>query len=103
MKGLTGAGMIEDLDRSESHLVRFENLDFDAFLAQAQGLPADQKLELLQKLLPSPMQVIMGGSNQMEGTVVIQINMADRACLADVLEAMSGTLRKATENPNHRS
>jgi hypothetical protein len=102
MKGLTEAGMIEDLGRSE--IVRFENLNFEDFLAQVQDLSADQKLELVQKLLPSPMQIVMGGTNQMEGSIVIQINMANRDCLADVLEAMSDSLRKAaTEKTNHRS
>lgn len=66
-------------------------MDKDELFAEAQKLAVDDKLELV-KLLVNPLHVVLGGTNQMNGSIIVQINMADAKTVASVLEAISNRL-----------
>lgn len=70
---------------------RLSVVDKDELFAEAQKLAVDDKLELV-KLLVNPLHVVLGGTNQMNGSIIVQINMADAKTVASVLEAISNRL-----------
>ena len=70
---------------------RLSVVDKDELFAEAEKLAVDDKLELV-KLLVNPLHVVLGGTNQMNGSIIVQINMADAKTVASVLEAISNRL-----------
>jgi hypothetical protein len=66
---------------------------YEDLLAEAIKLSADEKISLVKTLVPAPMQVVMGGCNNMSGNIVLQVNMSDRDTFADILKAISERLK----------
>jgi hypothetical protein len=80
-------------------LVKYD--EFQQLLERLQGLTADEKLEIVRTILPQPLQVVMGGSNQMSGSIIVQVNMADKDVVADILDAVSDRLRHPSPETQH--
>jgi hypothetical protein len=64
----------------------------DNLLSVAENLPAEQKAELVQRLLKSADLNVTFGNNQLSGTIIVQINTMDQAALGDILQAIASRI-----------
>lgn len=75
----------------------------DDLYTVVEELPADQKAELVKRLLKSSDLNVTFGNNQLSGTIIVQINAMDQAALGDILQAIATRISTETTSPNGHS
>lgn len=60
--------------------------------AAVEGLPTEQKAQLVQRLLKTSDLNVTFGNNQLSGTIIVQINTMDQTALADILSAIANRI-----------
>jgi hypothetical protein len=81
-------------------VVADNNQKVDDLLSVAEHLPAEQKAELVQRLLKSSDLNVTFGNNQLSGTIIVQINTMDQAALGDILQAIASRITSEPPAPN---
>lgn len=75
----------------------------DDLYTVVEQLPADQKAELVKRLLKSSDLNVTFGNNQLSGTIIVQINSMDQAALGEILQAIATRISTETASPNDGS
>lgn len=68
---------------------------FESVVSAADTLTVNEKAKLIKHLLgTAPLSVVVGGNQQISGSIAVQINTASNEVLGDILDAVAERVRK---------